>query len=196
MPDAGEGLTEAEIVTWRVRVGDTVSVNQTIVEVETAKSLVELPSPFAGRVVELLAAEGESVDVGTPIITVDVAPDEPTQPSPPDPGTVPRADIPHAEIPPAGGAVEPGLIGGVAPGGRTSVLVGYGPRTTSAARRQRIRREPAPERPLAPVRVLAKPPVRRLARDLGVDLAAVRAVRRGRGGHPGRRHRRRPTRRH
>src|SRR6476660_1736730 len=71
LPDAGEGLTEAEIVTWRVKPGDTVKVNDPIVEIETAKSLVELPSPYAGVVTELLVPEGTTVDVGTPIITVD-----------------------------------------------------------------------------------------------------------------------------
>ncbi|WP_343894647.1 biotin/lipoyl-containing protein, partial [Janibacter melonis] len=71
LPDPGEGLTEADLVTWRVAVGDEVKVNDMVVEVETAKSLVELPIPFAGRVVELLAAEGDTVDVGAPIIVVD-----------------------------------------------------------------------------------------------------------------------------
>jgi len=70
LPDVGEGLTEAEIVEWKVAPGDTVSVNQVLVEIETAKSLVELPSPFAGTVGELLVSEGQTVDVGTPIITV------------------------------------------------------------------------------------------------------------------------------
>src|SRR3954466_13374259 len=74
LPDAGEGLTEAEIVTWRVRPGDTIKVNDPIVEIETAKSLVELPSPYAGVVTELLVPEGVTVDVGTPIIAVDTAP--------------------------------------------------------------------------------------------------------------------------
>src|ERR671939_788095 len=74
LPDAGEGLTEAEIVTWRVRPGDTIKINDPIVEIETAKSLVELPSPFAGVVTELLVPEGVTVDVGTPIIAVDTAP--------------------------------------------------------------------------------------------------------------------------
>lgn len=73
LPDVGEGLTEAEIVTWKVAVGDTVSVNQIIVEIETAKSLVELPVPFAGVVSELLAKEGDTVEVGKPIIGVKVA---------------------------------------------------------------------------------------------------------------------------
>ena len=70
LPDVGEGLTEAEIVTWRVTVGDTVSVNDVLVEIETAKSVVELPSPFAGVVTELLVEEGTTVPVGTPLITI------------------------------------------------------------------------------------------------------------------------------
>ena len=71
LPDVGEGLTEAEIVTWMVKVGDVIKVNDVVVEVETAKSLVELPSPYAGTVTAILVAEGETVDVGTPIIAVD-----------------------------------------------------------------------------------------------------------------------------
>ena len=70
LPDVGEGLTEAEIVTWKVKPGDTVKVNDIVVEIETAKSLVELPSPYAGVVAELLVPEGQTVDVGTPIISV------------------------------------------------------------------------------------------------------------------------------
>lgn len=70
LPDVGEGLTEAEIVEWRVAPGDSVALNQIIVEIETAKSLVELPSPFAGTVDELLVAAGDTVDVGAPIIRV------------------------------------------------------------------------------------------------------------------------------
>ncbi len=73
LPDVGEGLTEAEIVSWKVRPGDTVAINQVLVEIETAKSLVELPSPFAGTVTALLAAEGTTVEVGAPIIRVDSA---------------------------------------------------------------------------------------------------------------------------
>ena len=70
LPDVGEGLTEAEIVTWKVKVGDVVAVNDIVVEIETAKSLVELPSPYAGEVTALLVAEGETVPVGTPIIAI------------------------------------------------------------------------------------------------------------------------------
>ncbi|MFZ1285797.1 MAG: biotin/lipoyl-containing protein, partial [Candidatus Phosphoribacter sp.] len=71
LPDPGEGLTEAEIVTWRVAVGDIVKVNDIVVEIETAKSLVELPIPYAGTVAALLVDEGATVEVGTPIIVID-----------------------------------------------------------------------------------------------------------------------------
>ena len=70
LPDVGEGLTEAEIVTWKVKVGDVIAINDIVVEIETAKSLVELPSPYAGTVTALLVPEGETVPVGTPIIAI------------------------------------------------------------------------------------------------------------------------------
>ena len=73
LPDVGEGLVEAEIVSWKVKPGDTVKLNDTVVEIETAKSLVELPVPYAGVVTELLVPEGETVPVGTPIIAVETA---------------------------------------------------------------------------------------------------------------------------
>ena len=73
MPDVGEGLTEAEVVTWNVAVGDTVTVNQILCEIETAKAAVELPSPFAGTVGELLAKPGETIAVGSPIIVIETA---------------------------------------------------------------------------------------------------------------------------
>ncbi|MHB1739700.1 MAG: biotin/lipoyl-containing protein, partial [Actinomycetes bacterium] len=100
LPDVGEGLTEAEIVSWKVKPGDAVKINDVIVEIETAKSLVELPCPYEGVVAELNAAEGETVEVGRPIITVDVG------------GTVPSAGAPRVpEVPSAGAppltAVEP-----------------------------------------------------------------------------------------
>ncbi|HEX2551826.1 MAG TPA: biotin/lipoyl-containing protein, partial [Nocardioidaceae bacterium] len=139
LPDAGEGLTEAEILKWYVKPGDMVTVNQTIVEIETAKAAVELPSPFAGSVTELLVAEGATVDVGTPILTVDVDPEGA-------PGVPPAAQAhPEDLVPPLPdeGAVEPGLIGSPAPGGRTAVLVGYGPRSVVAKRRPRKNGIPA-----------------------------------------------------
>ncbi len=77
LPDVGEGLTEAEIVAWKVKVGDTIEINDVIVEIETAKSLVELPSPFEGTVLALLVPEGETVPVGTPIISVGAPGEEP-----------------------------------------------------------------------------------------------------------------------
>jgi 2-oxoisovalerate dehydrogenase E2 component (dihydrolipoyl transacylase) len=221
LPDVGEGLTEAEIVSWKVKPGDTIKINEIIVEIETAKSLVELPSPFAGVVGELLVDEGNTVDVGTPIITVDVGgPGGAAVPvedvAPPVADASAGADPSDVATPKDDQAVEPGLIGGPAPGGRTSVLVGYGPRTTSAKRRPRKDAGASPRTPsaataqqavqtsmmttptpvtepdvdeaeLAPAatgrtatsdqtgdpRVLAKPPVRKLARDLGVDIATL-----------------------
>ncbi|MFG1624043.1 dihydrolipoamide acetyltransferase family protein [Kribbella sp. NPDC049227] len=120
LPDVGEGLVEAEIVSWKVKPGDTVKLNDTVVEIETAKSLVELPVPFAGTIAELLVPEGETVPVGTPIIAVqtDSAGDE-----------TPPADAGAEDLVPT--IPEPDN------GGRTAILVGYGPRTTEAKRRPR-----------------------------------------------------------
>ena len=73
LPDLGEGLADAELVAWHVAVGDEVTLNQVLVEVETEKAVVELPSPFAGTVVELLAAPGETVRVGAPLIAIATA---------------------------------------------------------------------------------------------------------------------------
>ena len=70
LPDVGEGLTEAEVVAWRVKVGDVIEVNEIVCDIETAKSIVELPSPYAGEVTALLVPEGETVAVGTPIIRI------------------------------------------------------------------------------------------------------------------------------
>src|SRR3954454_14483641 len=133
LPDVGEGLTEGEILQWLVAVGDTGTVNQPLCEVETAKAAVELPSPFAGTVTELLFEAGTMVDVGTPIITIDIGGGgggSPAGAPPPAPAAAPAAAPAEAE--PAAG-----LIGGAAPGGRTAVLVGYGPRNTEARRRPR-----------------------------------------------------------
>jgi pyruvate dehydrogenase E2 component (dihydrolipoamide acetyltransferase) len=182
LPDVGEGLTEADILAWHVKPGDTVKVNQIIVEIETAKAAVELPCPFAGVVTALHAAEGTTVDVGTPIITVDVEPDDstvivqeiapagaaPAAPAPSTPDAAPAAEAPK----------------------RQAVLVGYGPVQGGTTRRPRntaaapatAAPAPAPEPVAAPapapvsaanVSVLAKPPVRKLAKDLGVDLTTV-----------------------
>jgi 2-oxoisovalerate dehydrogenase E2 component (dihydrolipoyl transacylase) len=191
LPDPGEGLVEADIVTWRVAVGDQVKVNDILVEVETSKSLVELPTPYAGTVTELLVNEGETIDVGTPIISID---DGVGEASPAKGNGGGEAQVPN--------------------------LVGYGPRTGSAKRRPRRSagdgpvethdqvadtfsthapvsrraddREPLQAEQDAPTgaplpgpgetapaptpsggAVLAKPPVRKLAKDMGVDLGSL-----------------------
>ncbi|MGW3786373.1 dihydrolipoamide acetyltransferase family protein [Micromonospora chokoriensis] len=204
LPDLGEGLTEGEILTWLVKVGDTIELNQPIVEVETAKAAVEIPAKWAGQVQAIHHPEGTTVEVGAPIIAIDTDPgagplDAPSTTATPsgDLPTPSAASLAAVEVAPAEGMVEPGLIGGAAPGGRTAVLVGYGPRTTSAKRRPRkggvpaqaaatpapVAPAPAPA-PAAPGHngqgggatgglVLAKPPVRKLAKDLGVDLTTL-----------------------
>ncbi|NHA67444.1 dihydrolipoamide acetyltransferase family protein [Phycicoccus flavus] len=212
LPDPGEGLTEAEIVTWHVAPGDTVKVNDVVVEIETAKSLVELPVPFSGTVGELLVAEGDTVEVGTPIVTVD----DGTDAGPPAaPAERASTSGEAAGASGSGGSAAPATP---ATPERTAVLVGYGVKQTEAKRRARkapaearsvetslaspaagdgpaVRRpEPHHEPPEQPpaglpygpastarsdatpgerVRALAKPPVRKLAKDLGVDLLAV-----------------------
>jgi 2-oxoisovalerate dehydrogenase E2 component (dihydrolipoyl transacylase) len=212
LPDVGEGLTEADIVSWRVKPGDTVTVNQIIVDIETAKAVVELPSPYAGVVAALLVPEGQTVDVGTPIIAVDVpgpagsGPAAGPPPAPAETGTAPAAS-------PPGGAVDPAAIAAAGPrpssedlvppvpppAERQAVLVGYGVKAGATTRRPRKGASPPPAAPVAgpealagsgsvadpvtPARanggpgghpsVLAKPPVRKLARELGVDLAGL-----------------------
>lgn len=155
LPDTAEGLTEADILSWHVKVGDTVTVNQIVVEIETAKAAVELPSPWAGVITELLVEAGETVQVGTVILTIDL-----------DPGGA-------AAVEPAPAVEEEEM----------KPLVGYGGKTAVTARRARTgaTAEPAAAALMAapvvapPVRQvpLAKPPVRKLAKSLGVDLAAM-----------------------
>ncbi|MCY7413076.1 MAG: 2-oxo acid dehydrogenase subunit E2, partial [Salinibacterium sp.] len=180
LPDVGEGLTEAEIVSWKVKEGDTVTINQVLVEIETAKSLVELPSPFAGTVTALLVEEGATVEVGTPIITVRSQGGTVQLAAPGDDDTTgtiadTAATLEHGdEKPPA-------------------VLVGYGAPGNVASRRRRVaaatESAPAASAPASvpaspPSRptsvpaaqaglIIAKPPIRKLAKDLGVDLASV-----------------------
>ncbi|MGH3718784.1 MAG: dihydrolipoamide acetyltransferase family protein [Pseudonocardiaceae bacterium] len=147
LPDVGEGLTEAEILSWRVAPGDTVTVNQIIVEIETAKAAVELPSPYAGVVSELFAEPGATVAVGTPIIAINTGPGDAAAASEPAPV---------------------GAIGEEGPSGRITTLVGYGPRSATVTRRSRTTSPPA--QGLLPQ---AKPPVRKLAKELGIDLRTV-----------------------
>src|SRR4051794_26340373 len=77
LPDLGEGLTEADVLRWMVHVGDVIAVDQPMLEVETAKSIVEVPSPFAGRVLTLHAQEGETVQVGHPLVTITATASDP-----------------------------------------------------------------------------------------------------------------------
>jgi len=175
LPDLGEGLTEGEIIKWLVAEGDTIVQNQPIVEVETAKAAVEIPAKWAGKVTRIFHPEGATVEVGTPIIAIDTDPSAGDLPDAPTPSTASHAAV---EVPPAEGAIEPGMIGGPAPGGRTAVLVGYGPRTTTATRRPRkgadaAKESQVEEEPVTTGPVLATPPVRKLARDLGVDLVGI-----------------------
>ena len=158
LPDLGEGLTEAEVVRWLVAEGDTVAVDQPVVEVETAKSVVEVPSPYAGRVLTLHAGEGETVAVGRPLITV--------------------AGV---EKPDAAGA-DAEAYRQEERAGSGNVLIGYGTATHAGpGRRHRPRTSPRAGvaasgggQPAAggPVRVVS-PLVRRLAQEHGIDLRAV-----------------------
>ncbi|HEX6355105.1 dihydrolipoamide acetyltransferase family protein [Actinophytocola sp.] len=165
LPDTAEGLVDAEILTWHIKPGDEVKVNQIIVEIETAKAAVELPCPWAGVVTELHAEPGQTVNVGEPIVTIDV-----------DPGGAAAAPAAQAET------------------NGQAMLVGYGPKATTGKRRPRrtaatTTAPPAPVvSPPEPITVpdspaalldpaglvpLAKPPVRKLAKDLGVDLRSL-----------------------
>jgi 2-oxoisovalerate dehydrogenase E2 component (dihydrolipoyl transacylase) len=164
LPDVGEGLTEAEIVQWKVAPGDTVTVNQVLVEIETAKSLVELPSPFEGIVTALLVQEGQTVDVGTPIISVSS----------------------DGDVPAPSAAVEMSVVTAIESEEEkpAAVLVGYGVKGHVSSRRTRPAAPagvPVPAQAARPSSVpassassiIAKPPIRKLAKDLGVDLANV-----------------------
>lgn len=188
LPDVGEGLTEAEIVTWKVAVGDVVKVNDIIVDIETAKSIVELPSPYEGTVQGLLVAEGETVSVGTPIIRIA---DESPTPADESPTTVEESPTPADESPGADVSDSSTVVSDSSAKveERNPVLVGYGPRTTSLKRRARKsavasvdtdkvaqRTPPAVAQQERSLRVLAKPPVRKLAKDLGIDLHLVPAA--------------------
>jgi len=144
LPDVGEGLTEAEIVTWKVKVGDVIKVNDIVVEIETAKSLVELPSPYAGSVQALLVEEGQTVAVGTPIIVIGDEADVPAAPTEtPAPATESDPYLGMAQTAGARAAVEIDMSNPAAGGGENQTLVGYGPRETGSKRRGRRPEAPA-----------------------------------------------------
>ena len=208
LPDVGEGLTEAEIVSWRVKEGDVIEINDIVVEIETAKSLVELPSPYAGTVTALLVPEGETVAVGTPIISIGdpSATAEAPASAPADFGEIdlsnpaasgggegeslvgrnkadrgplrrPRrgAASPSTE---AAAATQMQVQGAFAPGGAQSQDVVESDEPSVPARSvstaEAARAEFVPANALgSETRALAKPPVRKLAKDLGVDLAQL-----------------------
>jgi 2-oxoisovalerate dehydrogenase E2 component (dihydrolipoyl transacylase) len=157
LPDLGEGLTEGEVVRWLVAEGDAIVLNQPIVEVETAKAVVEIPSPYAGTVVKLHAAEGDSLDVGAPLISVDTGggatePHPATSTAEPEPEPEPELEL---EL--------------------QATLVGPGERQQT--RRRRIAGHPraadGPSTAAPAERPKATPPVRRYAKDRGVDLAVL-----------------------
>ena len=161
LPDLGEGLTEAEIVRWLVAVGDEVVVDQSIVEVETAKSIVEVPSPYAGQVATLHGADGQVVEVGAPLITIDR----------------PGAEV-TVEAPTDG---EAQTYRTEEQAGSGNVLIGYGTAESGSGRRRRPRDRRAI---IAPAQQglegsarkaprITSPLVRRLARDGGIDLSEV-----------------------
>lgn len=168
LPDVGEGLTEAEIVTWTVKPGDEVHLNQVICEIETAKSLVELPSPFEGVIAEILVETGTTVPVGTPILRMVGEGAPAPQPS------APASAVPEEDEDGASGAV----LVGYGTGGQVKSRRTPGTRAARAAAKVgATTSSPAvPVAPPAPGRVYAKPPVRKLAKDLGVDLNAVAAT--------------------
>ena len=180
LPDLGEGLTESEILSWKVAVGDTVTLNQVIAEVETAKAVVELPSPFAGVITALHEEPGTIVEVGKPIVSFEVADD--------DGGASPSGAAPAGAATATAGTAK-----------REPNLVGYGAVVESSGRPARrvrnfttpvaepvrgsvvepVENEPVETRPVATLpadtagRPRSTPPVRKLAKDLGVELAAV-----------------------
>ncbi|WP_077488813.1 dihydrolipoamide acetyltransferase family protein [Sinomonas mesophila] len=217
LPDVGEGLTEAEIVAWKVKPGDTVAINDIICEIETAKSLVELPSPYAGTVLDLLAPEHQTIEVGSPIIAIGEGADDGVG--------APSGAASSASVVGSPSALGESLDSPVPvmhePGIESGPLVGSGPKADAAKRRPRRAapssarqvpppvpaREPeavwsplnkpeapaavAPTQPAAEVtapaqapnavvgllsRVLAKPPVRRIAKELGINLEDVPAT--------------------
>jgi pyruvate dehydrogenase E2 component (dihydrolipoamide acetyltransferase) len=189
LPDVGEGLTEAEIVAWKVKVGDVIAVNDIVVEIETAKSLVELPSPYAGTVTAILVEEGVTVAVGTPIIAVG-DPAEPSGSSSPEPDMEIDLSNPAA----SGSGEGESLVGRmkadrgptrrprkVASGtlathiqAQASFETGLAsPLVEAAELEESVPSTSARDLEPAQARTLAKPPVRKLAKELGIDLATV-----------------------
>ena len=155
LPDLGEGLPEADLLTWLVAVGDTIELNQNIAEVETAKAAVELPSPFAGVVAALHVSEGDTVEVGVPIIDIRVGGED-----------EPVASDPEQSVSPI-----QNTSSGEDEDERVPVLVGYGVAKEGSSRRGgRVDSPAASAANVQNGKPLAAPPVRKMAKDNGVDL--------------------------
>jgi 2-oxoisovalerate dehydrogenase E2 component (dihydrolipoyl transacylase) len=176
LTDPGEGLTEAEILDIKVGVGDTVAINDPVIEVETAKSAVELPSHVAGRVTRLLVSVGDEVEVGAPLIEVDTDPDSSGAAAP---AAAPAASADEPEADPSAEELatqSQEAAKEAAEEEQPKNLVGYGARPSSARRRRRAPAQDGEDQQVPIDRILAKPPVRKLARDLGIALADVFAT--------------------
>ncbi len=197
LPDVGEGLTEAEIVSWRVKEGDVIEVNDIVVEIETAKSLVELPSPYAGTVTALLVPEGEMVPVGTPIISIGDPSAAPAAPPSGDARDIGEIDLSNPAA--SGGGEGESLVGrnkadrgplrrprkgSASPASESAAATQMqlqGAFAAGGAQSQAVVESDEPAVPAHTVeepaptqtRALAKPPVRKLAKDLGVDLTQL-----------------------
>ncbi len=184
LTDPGEGLTEAEIIDIKVSLGDTIAINDAVIEVETAKSAVELPSHVGGTVVEILVAVGDEVPVGAPLLRVDTSGGPAPQGAGADGGSADEGSAESAgseSAPDAQAAAETGVEAAQAEAQEPALeqaepknLVGYGSAAPTRRRRRRVVPEDADQVPVD--RILAKPPVRKLARDLGIALADVLAT--------------------
>jgi 2-oxoisovalerate dehydrogenase E2 component (dihydrolipoyl transacylase) len=191
LPDLGEGLEEGDIVEWHVAVGDVIELNQTVADIETAKAVVAVPSPFAGKVVELVGEVGETLEVGSVFVRIDVSveggevaddgagPVAEGEASPAQAGFEAGAAAAEVAAPDADAEPSAAVKGstGLDADEEPQPLVGYGQgkggarrRRAAAARRQR---RLTAQGATTAVKPLAKPPVRKLAKDLGVDLAAI-----------------------
>lgn len=201
LPDLGEGLTEAELVNWLVAVGDEIVVDQPIAEVETAKSMVEVPSPYAGTVAELHGEAGQTLDVGKPLISIARAGSSTGSPAAAAPAPVPAGSVAPSPVS-SGLDVSPAVEAAAETyrteekAGSGNVLIGYGTPGGVTGGRTRPRKasvgvvdspvfaaapaaEPVMEPAVAGTRIPGKlsavisPLVRKMARDHGVSLDAI-----------------------
>jgi 2-oxoisovalerate dehydrogenase E2 component (dihydrolipoyl transacylase) len=168
LPDLGEGLEEGEIVEWHVEVGDVIELNQTVADIETAKAVVAVPSPFAGRVVERIGEVGETLAVGAVFLRIDTAASAGDGEPSPREGSTPADDV-------AGDGDRPAASTGLDADEEPQPLVGYGQGKTGSRSARRRRGVAGASGAVAAVtaRPLAKPPVRKLAKDLGIELTAI-----------------------